>query len=99
RLWRGPDAPARQCIPVRSRAHPLTTVSFEVQWTRRKSLLAAVVVAGVLLLAWQFRWGIGLKAVEIVDPVVRRWASNEVRRLSEGVYQLTASPINVDVAL
>lgn len=57
-----------------------------------------MVVAGVLLLAWQFRWGIGLKAVEIVDPVVRRWASNEVRRLSDGVYQLTASPINVDVA-
>ncbi len=69
-----------------------------VTWTRRRSLLAALAVVGVILLAWHFRWGIGLKAVEIVDPVVRRWASSEVSRLSGGVYQLTASPIHVDVA-
>lgn len=51
----------------------------------------------VAALAWHFRWGIGLRAVQIVDPVVRRWAAGEVRRLSDGAYQLTASPIRVDV--
>ncbi len=64
----------------------------------RRTLL--MIVAGVVLLLvfvmWWFRWGIGMRAVRIVDPVVRRWAVNEVDRLSDGVYELTASPIRVD---
>ncbi len=55
-------------------------------------------VAGVVLLAvgWHFRWDIGLRAIRIVDPVVRRWATREVDRLSQGAYQLVASPIRVE---
>jgi hypothetical protein len=56
---------------------------------------AALVVVAV---AWQFRWGIGLRAIRIVDPVVRRWAAGEVERLSDGAYQLEATPIRVDAA-
>src|SRR5690606_2277557 len=32
----------------------------------------------------------------VVDPVVRRWAANEVDRLSEGAYRLESSRIRVD---
>lgn len=65
--------------------------------TRRHRWIA-LAVGVVLLLAtgWYLRWDIGLRAVRIVDPAVRRWAAREVRRLSEGAYILTASPIRVD---
>lgn len=64
----------------------------------RRTLVLAVVGALLLLLGgmWWFRWGIGLRAVRIVDPVVRRWAADEVDRLSGGVYTLTIPPIEVD---
>jgi hypothetical protein len=64
----------------------------------RRTLLM-ILAGGVLLLVsvmWWFRWGIGMRAVRIVDPVVRRWAVNEVDRLSGGAYVLTVSPIRVD---
>jgi hypothetical protein len=64
----------------------------------RRALLLTSTGALLLLLGgmWWFRWGIGLRAVQIVDPVVRRWAVGEVDRLSGGVYALEVSPIRVD---
>lgn len=59
-------------------------------------LTAAVAVVALLFGMWWFRWGIGMRAVTIVDPVVRRWAVGEVDRLSDGAYVLTVSPIRVD---
>ncbi|MES2306766.1 MAG: hypothetical protein V4558_14785 [Gemmatimonadota bacterium] len=52
-------------------------------------------MAGFLI--YTNRWQIGRGAVAIADPAVRRWATKEVRRLSEGAYQLSASTIRVDV--
>ena len=64
----------------------------------RRTLLLAIAGTVVVLLfgMWWFRWGIGMRAVRIVDPVVRRWAVSEVDRLSGGVYELSVSPIRVD---
>ncbi len=53
----------------------------------------------MLIIGWLIyanRWGLGQHAVRIADPVVRRWAQGEVKRLSEGAYQLTSSRIVVD---
>ncbi|HET9133988.1 MAG TPA: hypothetical protein VFN90_06775 [Gemmatimonadales bacterium] len=47
-------------------------------------------------LAWYLRWDLGMRAVTIADPVVRRWVVNETARLSDGVYKITLSPIEVD---
>ena len=63
---------------------------------RRRNILIAFAVLVVVAVAWQFRWGIGLRAIRIVDPVVRRWAAGEVERLSDGAYQLEATSIRVD---
>ena len=57
-------------------------------------VLVAIAVAAFLV--WTNRWQVGRRAVAIADPVIRRWATKEVRRLSEGAYQLTASTIRVD---
>lgn len=53
----------------------------------------ALVAVGLL---WHFRYGLGFRAIRVVDPVVRRWAAREVERLSDGVYHLEASRIRVD---
>lgn len=66
------------------------------RWLVGGGLLLATILLGYT--AWSQRWTIGGRAVAIVDPAVRRWAANEVQRLSEGVYQLTASTIVVDEA-
>jgi hypothetical protein len=66
---------------------------------RRRNTLIVVAVVTVVALVWQFRWGIGMRAIRIVDPVVRRWAAGEVDRLSEGAYHLDATPIRVDVGM
>jgi hypothetical protein len=58
----------------------------------------ALVALGIGYAGWTQRWAISGRAVAIVDPVVRRWAADEVRRLSGGVYSLTASTIVVDEA-
>jgi hypothetical protein len=59
----------------------------------------ATIVLGVAALAaitgYAFRWVIGGRAITIVDPIVRAWASDEVGRLSDGAYRLTATPIRV----
>lgn len=68
-----------------------------VMTPRRRNLVIAMAVLVIVALVWQFRWGIGLRAIRIVDPVVRRWASGEVERLSDGAYRLVATPIRVDV--
>lgn len=60
--------------------------------------IAAIVLGGAGLFAWINRWQVSRRAVEIADPVVRRWATKEVARLSEGAYRLTASTIHVDAA-
>ncbi len=57
-------------------------------------VLLLVAVGGYLI--WSNRWLVGRRAVAIVDPAIRRWAAKEVRRLSDGAYQLTASTIRVD---
>lgn len=64
----------------------------------RRTLLLATAGAVLLVLGtmWWFRWGIGMRAVQILDPVVRRWAVAEVARLSGGAYVLELSPIRVD---
>ncbi len=62
----------------------------------RTLLITLAVIVGGVALAWQFRWGIGQRTVEILDPVVRRWAREEVVRLSDGAYELTLSRIRVD---
>ncbi|MEP6591292.1 MAG: hypothetical protein ABJC19_08910, partial [Gemmatimonadota bacterium] len=49
-------------------------------------------------LAWTNQWQLGRRAVSIADPRVRRWATGEVKRLSDGAYHLTSSTIKVDVA-
>ncbi len=49
-------------------------------------------------LVYANRWRLGRHAVEIADPVVRRWAAREVARLSDGAYHLTASTIIVNEA-
>lgn len=62
---------------------------------------ARVIGLGLLALAlavYTFRWVIGGRAIEIVDPIVRAWASDEVARLSEGSYRLQATPIRVTIA-
>lgn len=59
-------------------------------------VLALLSVAAFLI--WTNRWQVGRHAVAIADPAVRRWATKEVKRLSDGAYQLTASTIRVDVA-
>jgi len=65
-------------------------------WLIGGGLLLAAVLLGYT--AWSQRWAISGRAVAIVDPVVRRWAADEVDRLSGGVYHLTASTIVVDEA-
>ncbi|MEO5799764.1 MAG: hypothetical protein ABIZ70_07600, partial [Gemmatimonadales bacterium] len=69
--------------------------------TRRSITISAGIVLGLGILAAFListnRWQIGRQAVAIADPAVRRWATKEVRRLSEGAYQLSASTIRVDV--
>lgn len=68
--------------------------------SRRTILLTAAGTVVMLLFGmWWFRWGIGMRAVTIVDPVVRRWAVGEVDRLSGGAYIMTVSPIRVDTEL
>ncbi len=57
--------------------------------------VVAVVLVGALGIR-SVRWGLGRRAVEIVDPAIREWAQREVARLSHGRYQLTLSPIQVD---
>lgn len=66
---------------------------------RRRNLVIALAALVVVAVAWQFRWGIGMRAIRIVDPVVRRWAAGEVDRLSQGAYRLEATPIRVDATL
>lgn len=64
----------------------------------RRTIVIGVAVLAIGLTAYAFRWVIGGRAIEIVDPIVRAWASEEVDRLSGGVYRLTATPIRVTVA-
>jgi hypothetical protein len=64
---------------------------------RREYLISAAAVI-VLVVIWLSRYWIGGKAVEIVDPVIRRWAAAQVSDLSDGAYQLTISPMQVDAA-
>ncbi len=61
-------------------------------------LLLAIALAGVGWLVYANRWRLGRHAVEIADPVVRKWAAREVARLSDGAYRLTASTIVVNEA-
>ncbi|HRP08489.1 MAG TPA: hypothetical protein PLL69_08375, partial [Gemmatimonadales bacterium] len=65
---------------------------------RRKHLRIALALAAVtsIGLLWHFRYGLGFRAIRVVDPVVRRWAAREVDRLSEGAYRLEASKISVN---
>lgn len=65
---------------------------------RVRVLLVALALGGVGWLVYANRWRIGRHAVEIADPVVRKWASREVARLSDGSYRLTASTIIVNEA-
>lgn len=64
----------------------------------RRATVIGLVVFTVALTVYAFRWVIGGRAIEIVDPIVRAWASDEVARLSDGVYSLQATPINVTIA-
>jgi hypothetical protein len=64
----------------------------------RRGVLASLLVVAVAVTAYALRWVIGGQAIEIVDPAVRRWAANEVARLSDGGYRLTATPLQVDAA-
>lgn len=67
---------------------------------RQISIIASLALAGIVVggfLFWTNRWQVGRRAVEIADPSIRRWALKEARRLSDGVYQLSASTIRVDV--
>lgn len=69
--------------------------------TRRSlSILALVLVvaAAVGLVVWKKRWSISHRAIQMADASVRRWARDEVSRLSDGAYILTASTIRVDEA-
>src|SRR5690606_35006996 len=65
---------------------------------QRRALTVAVGLVVVGALAWSLRWVVGGRAIEIVDPVVRRWAAAEVARLSDGSYRLEVSPLRVDAA-
>lgn len=57
----------------------------------------ALVLAGAGVV-YQFRWVIGGRAMTIADPIVRRWAAQEVVRLSEGAYHLSVAPMQVDLS-
>lgn len=67
--------------------------------TRRSlSILALVLVvaAAVGFVVWKKRWSISHRAIQMADSSVRRWAREEVTRLSHGAYVLTSSTIRVD---
>ncbi len=64
----------------------------------RRTKVIGLGVIGVALLVYAFRWVIGGRAIEIVDPIVRAWASDEVARLSDGAYRLQATPLRVTIA-
>lgn len=63
---------------------------------RRRTILIVVATVALVTIGWHFRWDIGFRAIRIVDPVVRRWAEREVKRLSDDAYRLTSTEIRVD---
>ncbi|MEO8480195.1 MAG: hypothetical protein ABI542_11250, partial [Gemmatimonadota bacterium] len=67
-----------------------------IHLSRRTKVIGLGVLA-VVLTVYGFRWVIGGRAIEIVDPIVRAWASDEVIRLSDGVYRLQATPLRVTI--
>ncbi len=67
-----------------------------IHLSRRTKVIGLGVLA-VVLTVYGFRWVIGGRAIEIVDPIVRAWASDEVTRLSDGVYRLQATPLRVTI--
>ncbi|HET9064807.1 MAG TPA: hypothetical protein VFN22_03175 [Gemmatimonadales bacterium] len=68
-----------------------------IHLSRRTTAIGLGLLA-VALTVYAFRWVIGGRAIEIVDPIVRAWAAEEVARLSEGAYRLQATPIRVTIA-
>ncbi len=64
---------------------------------RPRTIIIALIVL-VAAVGYAFRWVIGGQAISIVDPIVREWAGDEVARLSDGAYRLTATPIRVTAA-
>jgi hypothetical protein len=63
---------------------------------RRRTILIVVATVALVTIGWYFRWDIGFRAIRIVDPVVRRWAEREVRRLSDDTYRLSSTEIRVN---
>lgn len=63
---------------------------------RRLVPIGIGLLVALAALVWYLRWDLGFRAVTIADPVVRRWVADETARLSEGVYKVTLSPIEVD---
>jgi hypothetical protein len=78
----------------------VSAVRNRLRLSREKSLaIVGVLLVGLAAggyLVWRARWHISRKAIEMADPTVRKWARDEVFRLSHGAYTLTASTILVD---
>jgi hypothetical protein len=58
----------------------------------------ALITLAALLVVWRSRWRLGGTALAIADPAVRSWLSDEVHRLSDSVYLVAASPLQVSPA-
>lgn len=59
-------------------------------------MIATGLILVVLSVLWLNRWRLSKQAIQIADPLVRKWASQQVADASDSAYRLVASTIRVD---